>query len=260
MDHSAHFQFFGRLQNLLVRPHQAGGVAYAFNEHPAIKDAVEALGIPHTEVAVLVVNGASVSFAYRLQETDHVDVYPHGWPTGFSSVVALTPALLTERRFILDVHLGKLARRLRILGFDCLYQNDYEDEEIVEIASNEERIVLTRDRGLLKRKQVVWGCLLDGDRFPEQLCEVDARYDLIGRVQPLGRCPTCNGLLQSVEKEQIVDRLEPKTIRYYDSFRHCSDCDKIYWRGSQAEKLLQWVETFRGGQSELNPSKGSLKS
>jgi len=251
MDHSAHFQFFGRLQNLLVRPHQAAGVAYAFNEHPAIKDAVEALGIPHTEVAVLVVNGESVSFACPLQGADQIEVYPHGWPVSLSPPVALTPPLPTELRFILDVHLGKLARRLRMLGFDCLYRNDYADAEIVEIACNEDRIVLTRDRGLLKRKRVVWGCLLVGDRFPEQLREVDARYDLIRRVQPLGRCPTCNGLLKPVEKVQILDRLEPKTILYYDSFRICPDCDKVYWRGSQAEQLLHWIEGLQSGHSVM---------
>lgn len=245
MEHSAQFQFFGRLQRLLVRPYEAGCVSYAFNAQPAVKDAVEALGIPHTEVAILVVNGESVSFAYPLQDTDQVEVYPQAWPVNFSPTVALTPSLPSEPRFILDVHLGKLARRLRMLGFDCLYRNDYADEEIVEIACNEDRIVLTRDRGLLKRKRVIWGCLLDEDRFPGQLREMEERYELLAKVNPLGRCPACNGLLRPVEKSQIVDRLEPKTILYYNEFRLCVDCGQIYWQGSHAEKILQWVRDIQ---------------
>ncbi len=241
MDHSAHFQFFGRLQNLLVRPHQAGDVLYTFTEYPAVKDAIEALGIPHTEVAALAINGTSVSFAYPLQHTDRVEVYPHAWPLTLASLVSLTPPLPDPPRFILDVHLGKLARRLRMLGFDCLYRNDYEDAEIVEIACRDDRIVLTRDRGLLKRKRVVWGCLLDGDRFPEQLRELEARYGLLADISPLGRCPNCNGLLQPVAKGEILERLEPKTRLYYDAFRRCIDCAQIYWEGTHAEKILDWV-------------------
>jgi len=242
MDHTACFHFFGRLQGLLVRPHREGRVPYLFREQPAVKDAVEALGIPHTEVGLLVANGASVSFAYSLQRRDRIEVYPHGWPVDISPRVPLVPPLPTTRRFILDVHLGKLARRLRMLGFDCLYRNDYEDADIVEIACRDDRIVLTRDRGLLKRKQVAWGCLLDGDRYPEQLRELEERYGLLAEVDPLGRCPNCNGLLKSVEKAQILDRLEPKTVHYYDDFRLCTECDQIYWQGSHAEKILRWID------------------
>ncbi|MCK4535740.1 MAG: Mut7-C RNAse domain-containing protein, partial [Desulfuromonadales bacterium] len=146
--------------------------------------------------------------------------------------------------FILDVHLGKLARRLRLLGFDCLYRNDYADDDIVWIAHEEDRIILTRDRGLLKRKMVEQGCLLNSNWPDEQLAAANQRYGLIDRIKPLGRCPSCNGLLQPVEKEQVADRLQPKTLLYYETFRLCTDCGQIYWRGSHTERILRWIENF----------------
>lgn len=252
MEHSAQFQFYGRLQPLLVRPDEEGKVSCAFNQNPAVKDAVEALGIPHTEVDALAVNGACVSFDYHLQDTDQVAVYPHGWSQIPPDPVPLVPPPPEPPRFILDVHLGKLARRLRMLGFDCLYRNDYADAEIVEIACREQRIILTRDRGLLKRKKVVWGCLMDGDHYPEQLQELEVRYGLLAKLNPLGRCPICNGLLQAIEKEQIRDRLEPKTLLYYSEFRNCVDCGQIYWRGSHAEKVFEWIERLAREQPSKN--------
>jgi len=244
VDHSASFQFFGQLTELLVRPHEAGGVIYRFNEHPAVKDAIEALGIPHTEVDVIAVNGQSVAFSYQLQPNDRIDVYPFGWPVRYDPEIRLIPPVFDAPRFILDVHLGKLARRLRLLGFDCLYRNNYADDDIVRIALEDDRIILTRDRGLLKRKRVEQGCLLNSDWPDEQLDAANQRYGLIERINPLGRCPSCNGLLQPVEKEQVADRLQPKTLLYYKTFRLCTDCGQVYWRGSHTERILRWIENF----------------
>ena len=236
------FHFQGLLADLLVRPHQAGRIIYCCRELPAVKDAIEALGIPHTEIDVIMAGGKSVDFRYPLQPDDQVDVYPYGWRLPNTSATRLIPPITDEPRFILDVHLGKLARRLRLLGFDSLYRNDYADEEIVRIARREGRIILTRDRGLLKRKQVLSGCLLNSERPEDQLQILNRRYRLTGRINPLGRCSNCNGRLQPVDKAEVADRLQPKTRRYYQSFRRCEDCGQVYWHGSHTEKILKWVE------------------
>jgi uncharacterized protein with PIN domain len=217
---------------------------YRFNEHPAVKDAIEALGIPHTEVDVILACGQSVAFDYQLQPDDQIKVFPHGWPVRVDPVIRLLPEISEPPCFILDVHLGKLARRLRLLGFDCLYRNDYEDHELVRIACAENRIILTRDRGLLKRRAVRAGCLLNSGRLPVQLEVLKERYGLIKWGKPLGRCPVCNGVLHPVDKQQIADRLQPNTGLCHETFQLCPDCGQIYWRGSHTAKILPWIEAF----------------
>jgi uncharacterized protein with PIN domain len=140
-------------------------------------------------------------------------------------------------RFVLDGHLGKLASYLRLLGFDTLYRNDYDDDELADTSSNQRRILLTRDRGLLKRNRVWFGYCIRARSPGEQVVEVLKRFDLAERAHPFSRCACCNGLLTPVEKVDVFDRLEPKTKLYYDDFRICQDCDRIYWKGSHFERM-----------------------
>lgn len=245
MDKLASFQFFGCLQDLIARPHEDGRVLYHFVDQPAVKDAIEALGIPHTEVDIIIAAGRSVDFSWPLQSGARVAVYPFGWPVCIAPLIRLVPPVPDEPRFILDVHLGKLARRLRLLGFDCRYRNDYDDDQIVPIALAEERIILTRDRGLLKRKQVRSGCLVNSGRPEEQLRAVASRYALAGRMRPLSRCPTCNGVLQPAPKEQVADQLQAGTRLHHDDFRRCAGCGQVYWHGSHTQKIWQWIERLR---------------
>jgi uncharacterized protein len=144
-------------------------------------------------------------------------------------------------KFILDVHLGKLARWLRMLGFDTLYRNDYVDPEIVAIAVREERVILTRDLGIMKRRAVTRGYHIQSTKPEVQLQEVLSRYALLDQIRPFHRCIVCNGLLQNVPKEAVVAHLEPKTIRYYDEFFQCEACRKIYWRGSHFDRMESFI-------------------
>lgn len=144
-------------------------------------------------------------------------------------------------RFILDVHLGKLAHWLRLLGFDTLYRNDYDDPEIVAIAAAEERTILTRDVGIIKRRAVTRGYLIQSTDVKEQLREVLTYYHLHDQLQPFHRCPVCNGLLEAVAKATILERLEPKTIRYYDTFFQCTNCSKLYWQGTHYERMQAFI-------------------
>jgi hypothetical protein len=241
---TAVFRYFGNLQNLLKRKYCEGAIIYPFREHPGVKDAIEAMGAPHTEVNAILVNGSSVGFSYQLQNLDSIDVYPLFLSVPAKPLIRLSPPPPDPATFVLDVHLGKLARRLRLLGFDCLYQNDFTDAEIMQLSLEQGRIILTCDRGILKHRQVLYGSLVRSDQVDAQVREVLARYLLFDRIRPWLRCMSCNGLLERVEKAAIEHRLEPKTRLYYEDFHHCIDCDRLYWKGSHFEKINRWLETL----------------
>jgi len=145
-------------------------------------------------------------------------------------------------KFILDVHLGRLARWLRMLGFDTLYRNDYDDPEIVAIALRDARTILTRDLGIMKRRAVTRGYHVQSTKPQEQLEEVFVRYALRDQIKPFHRCIVCNGLLHAVAKERVVAQLEPKTICYYQEFFQCEACRKVYWRGSHFERMVTFID------------------
>jgi uncharacterized protein with PIN domain len=240
----AAFRCFGGLQNLLARRPREGAIEYRFRGHPGVKDAIEALGVPHTEVDAILVNGLSVGFDYQLQPGDAIAVYPVHAPVPAQPLRPLSPQPPDPAVFILDVHLGKLARRLRLLGFDCLYDNHYGDAEIVQLASARERIILTCDRGLLKHRQVRHGYLVRSDAVTVQVREVLARYQLAAQVQLWRRCMSCNGLLARVDKSAVAHRLEPKTRLYYDDFHRCTACGRLYWPGSHYAGIERWLNTI----------------
>jgi len=208
------------------------------NGGPSVKHVVESLGIPHTEIEVLLVNGTSVGFGHRLRDGDRVAVYPVFESLDAGPLVRLRPRPLREVRFVLDVHLGKLALLLRLLGFDAAFPGDVPDEELVRISVGEHRILLTRDTMLLKRGAVTHGCYVHGTDPEAQTAEVLDRLDLRRAVRPFTRCPSCGALLADVAKERIEDRLEPLTRRYYDEFRECTACARVYWKGSHWNALL----------------------
>ena len=151
---------------------------------------------------------------------------------------------MREPKFILDVHLGKLARYLRMLGFDTLYENDYSDPEIVRIAKSEKRNVLTRDVELLKIKAVKHGYPVSSKNPLEQLAEVILHFDLSSKLKPFSRCMACNGKIEKVAKETIIDKLLPKTKQYYEEFYQCLSCERVYWKGSHHLKMKKFIEDF----------------
>ncbi len=209
--------------------------------HRTIKDIIESTGVPHTEVDLILANGVSVGFEYRPADLDMISVYPVFESFDISPVVRLRRFPLRTLRFIADVHLGKLTRYLRLLGFDVVYDNSLDDEEIVSVAKRDGRIVLTADRGLLKRSQVTHGYCVRSDDADQQLVEVLRRFDCAAQTAPFSRCMKCNDLLEKVAKEEIVEQLEPKTRKYYEEFRRCSGCGKIYWKGTHFERLQSLI-------------------
>lgn len=237
------FRFYGEL-NELISPRKRGVLSwFALRSPTCVKDAIESLGVPHTEVALILVNGEAVGWGERLAPGDRVSVYPLFTSLDVSSLGRLRddpPA----GRFVLDGHLGRLAGLLRMLGLDALYRRDYADAEIAQISHDEGRIVLTRDRGLLKRAMVVHGYLVRSDAPHTQVREVLQRFGLDGALAPLTRCLRCNEVLRPVDKADVARRLLPRTKRYYEEFWACPRCGRVYWEGSHAAHMRRTVRAL----------------
>ena len=229
---TAWLRFYEELNDFLPPERRKREFPYHFDRRASIKDVIESLGVPHTEVDLILVNGHSVDFGHIVRDGDRVSVYPVFEGLEIGPVQRLRPAPLREPRFVCDANLGRLAGYLRLLGFDTLYRNDFADAEVAETSAREHRILLTRDRRLLRRRIITHGYFVRAEDPREQAREVVHRFDLSGRARPFTRCVRCNGLLEWVDKEKILDQLEPKTRKYYDHFKRCRACGRIYWQGS----------------------------
>ena len=241
----ATFEFQNGLEFFLTAQPTAQGVVCVFQGRQSVKHLVESLGVPHVEIKRIEVNQIQVGFEYLVRDGDSVQVYPY------------TPADFLDdqdqpKRFILDTHLGQLAAYLRMLGVDTEYRNDYEDAALADIASRAGCILLTRDRRLLMRSIIEDGYWLRSKVPREQLREVVTRYNLYSEVVPFSRCMHCNGSLEAVSKEQVLDRLEPLTKRYYFEFHRCPDCDQIYWKGSHYEQMRHFIDGFMLGEDSTH--------
>lgn len=234
---SACFRFYEELNEFLTPDKKKQEFEYCFRGNPSVKDAIEALGVPHVEVDLILVNGLSVSFSARLNNGDRVAVYPVFESLDIGLVTHLRPKPLRETKFILDVHLGRLAKYLRLCGFDTLFSSFYDDREIIDIALKEKRIILTRDKQLLKDKRVSHGYWIRSQDHNEQLEEVFRRFDLKNRLDLFSRCISCNTPLEEVRKEEIQHRLLADTSRYFSKFTRCPVCDRIFWEGSHYDNM-----------------------
>jgi uncharacterized protein with PIN domain len=243
-DNTAQFRFYEELNDFLPASKHKKTFIYTFTGNPSIKDAVEAIGVPHTEIDLILVNGRSVDFHYRLQKGDVVSVYPMFESLDISPVIRLRSLPLRRTAFVLDTQLGKLAKLLRSLGFDALYRNDYSDSDIIRISADEKRIILTRDKSLLKQKIVTHGYWMRSASPDEQVREVIKRLDISTQMRPFERCTVCNGLVESVDKEEIVHRIPPKTKAHYHEFTRCLDCGKIYWKGSHYQRMQNRITAW----------------
>jgi uncharacterized protein len=238
---TVYFRFYEELNDFLAKHNRGKQFQYQIKYRQTVKDAIESLGVPHTEVDLILVNGESVDFDFVLSAEDIISVYPVFETLDISEVTKLRFDPLRVTRFILDVHLGKLCRYLRMLGFDSYYRNDLGDAEIVSRSVAENRIILTRDKGILKTRQVTHGYWLRSQNPAIQLREVVNRFSLKNTIKPFCRCIQCNGLLVKVEKEKIENMLEEKTRACYNTFFQCADCGKIYWRGTHFAHMNRFL-------------------
>ncbi|MDP8922449.1 MAG: Mut7-C ubiquitin/RNAse domain-containing protein [Chloroflexota bacterium] len=244
-------RLYAGLNDFLPHRRQAT-LALSLDAHASVKHVIESLGVPHTEVDLILVDGEPVDFAHRVRDGDRVAAYPRFETLDVAGTSRVRPHPPSEPRFVLDAHLGKLATYLRMLGFDALYRNDSADAALAQISAAEGRILLTRDLGLLKRGIVTHGYLVRKSDPERQLAEVLGRFELFGAVEPFRRCIRCNTPLESVRKEDVLDRLQPKTRRYYDEFARCPACDRIFWKGSHYERMQDFVDRLLGA-SDRSP-------
>ena len=244
MNHAT-FTFDQDLRFFLSRQQkQQDVVRHAFDWRGSVKDMIESLGVPHTEIYLILVNNQPVQFDYIVEPDGQIEVYGLDYPKDRSNGVQLRPLYEGRPRFVLDTHLGRLAAYLRMLGYDTLYRNDYPDDELAEVSHHEQRILLTRDVGLLKRSLVVYGYYVRTIKPQQRLMEIADRYDLRDDIKPFKHCMKCNGLLHSVAKDQIADQLPPGTASYYQRFHQCMACGQVYWKGAHYQRMQQLLDTL----------------
>lgn len=250
-------RFYGELNDFLPLEQRQRPISYDLAAGATAKHAIEALGVPHTEVALILIDGEPARLSARLQPGQRISVYPAFRAIDLSSPGLATDPIPPEPRFVLDTHLGKLATYLRLLGFDTLYWTDCDDQTLARVASAEQRILLTRDRALLMRRLVERGFYVRDDDPDDQLLDVVRRFDLAAKIAPFRRCAHCNSLLEKISKADVLDRLQPRTRLYYDEFSICRTCDQVYWRGSHWEHLQSMIERLqRDSRRQFTPSSG----
>jgi uncharacterized protein len=216
---------------LFLRPgRRAGSVRVCCDGVSSLGHVVESLGVPLTEVGRLLANASPVPAGYRPRDGDLLEVRP-----------VQRPQDLPSARFVLDVHLGTLARRLRLLGLDAAYANDKDDDALIDQANTERRVLLTQDRGLLRRRKLWLGAYVRGARPDDQLADVLGRF--APPLTPWTRCPACNGLLSGAAKPDVQAQLLPGTRRTYQDFSRCASCGRVYWRGAHSRRLQAIVES-----------------
>lgn len=242
----ARFRFYAELNEFLPREKRGSEFTHCFRERASIKDMIESLGIPHSEVDLILVNGKSVDFSFLVQDRDRVSVYPVFESLNIRQVSRVRPEPLRETRFVLDVHLGRLARILRMLGFDVLYSPDFTPEEIVQISLSEKRIIISKSRGLLKRKEVTHGYCLNSSDPEEQAGLVLRRFDLFEDIEPFTRCMECNSALEEVTAGEASDLVPPDVLAKQDRFSYCPSCRRVYWKGSHYLRMKEKIQRMAG--------------
>lgn len=225
------FRFHGELNDFLPVPRRNTTFAHSVGATDTIKHVIESLGIPHTEFERVTVNAEPRLSSDRLMNNDHVDVFPFA-----------LPIILTAHRFVVDGHLGRLGAYLRMLGFDTWYDRFADDAQLAGVAQNEQRLLLTRDVGLLKRREVEKGYCVRNHKPHHQLHEISRRFALHDYFKPFERCMDCNGHLHRVQKDEVADLLPPHTRETKNEFSRCSECKKIFWRGSHHARMLGWIQ------------------
>jgi uncharacterized protein len=240
--HRARFRFYAELNDFLPAGKRQVAFEYEFTGMPSIKDAVEALGVPHPEVDLILVNGASVGWDHHLAAGDEVSVYPVFESLDITPLVRLRPAPLRLTRFVVDAHLGRLARWLRMLGFDTVYDAGFPRTQIIDIATRDHRMILSRDRRLLRDGRVTHAYWVRATEPHLQLEEVVRRLDLRAQFATFTRCMACNGELVDRSLTDVAEHVPPKVRERARAFHQCAICGKVYWDGTHVGRMRRLIE------------------
>lgn len=241
MPHQAVLRFYGELNDLLPSEVRCRTLRRWFDGPASVKDVIESCGVPHTEVDVVLVNGKPVDFGCLVSDGDRITVYPRFQLLEGNPEIRLQPPPLADPWFVLDVHLGRLASYLRLAGFDVAYGRDWPDEQLARISREQDRVLLTRDRELLKRSAVTRGYWIRNTISRRQFAEVVRRFDLAARMAPFTRCARCNAPLAAVAKDAVADRLPARVAAGRDTFWQCGGCARIYWDGTHVAQIKKFL-------------------
>ncbi len=236
------FRFYKELNEFLPKHRRKTEFEAEFKYKRSIKDMIEALGVPHTEVDVIIANGKSVDFKYILQDGARISVYPALGYLHMENITHLRKTPLCKTKFIADINLGDIVRYMRALGFDVYYDPSLSPSEIIEISKKENRIILTKSRKLLKFKEIAYGLFLRPGTTETQIKNIIDHLDIKDNIKPFSRCLRCNNMLKKVSKEKIADRIPPKTKAFCDEYSYCKSCDKIYWEGTHIIKMKDVID------------------
>jgi uncharacterized protein with PIN domain len=239
---TATFRFYAQLATFLAPERRGRAFDSRCAEAATTKHMIEALGVPHTEVEFLLVNGEPAGLDLILRDGDRVAVYPKFESIALGGLARVRELPPGPPRFIADAHLGGLARLLRMAGFDTLYDNNYRDGDIEIVAEQEQRIVLTRDRELLKRRGIQSGCYVHAIKAAQQFREIVSRLDLAPQMQPFTLCLSCNAPLRSIAKALVIDRLPPAVRATHEEFSTCDVCRGVFWKGSHWKRMCELLE------------------
>jgi len=237
----AWFRFYAELNDHLPFDRQYQTLEKTFYVPGAVKDMIESFGVPHTEVELILINGQSADFSSLVRDGDRVAAYPMFESLDITPELRVRPAPLRDPKFVLDVHLGRLAAYLRMLGFDAKYDHAASDPELARISATEQRILLTRDRGLLKRSAVTHGYWVRQTGGRRQAAEVVARFDLARGFRPFTRCMVCNTVLREATTEEVRPLLPVRAAATFDQFLRCPSCTRVFWKGSHYRRMQSWI-------------------
>jgi uncharacterized protein with PIN domain/molybdopterin converting factor small subunit len=239
---TATFRFYAELNDFLAPEKRGREFSSPCARAATAKHMIEALGVPHTEVDLVLINGESANFDQLLKDGARVAIFPRFRMLDVSPLLRITPFPSGNIRFIADAHLGGLAPLLRMAGFDTLYDNHFQDSQIEDIARLEKRIVLTRDRELLKRRSVIHGCYMREIKPAHQLLEIFARLSLARHATPFTLCLECNAPLRSTGKGEVLERLPPSVRERFDRFSTCDLCGRVFWEGSHWQRMRKLLD------------------
>jgi uncharacterized protein with PIN domain len=238
-------RFYGSLNDFLAPERRGVEFLRPWHGSTSVKDLIESLGPPHPEVDVVLVDGHAVDFSHRVEPGQRVSVYPAFSSLDVRPLTRVGPPPLPEPRFVLDVGLGRLAGLLRMLGFDTLWRNDFADEALARLSRGEQRILLTRDLGLLKRAEVVHGYYPRATDPSHQVVEVVRRFQLAAPMRPFTRCLSCNALLDEAPLHEVRERVPSRVQALHTRFQQCPECRRVFWAGTHHARMQALVDKLR---------------
>ncbi|HEX37823.1 MAG TPA: hypothetical protein ENG70_03060 [Candidatus Cloacimonetes bacterium] len=239
-----HLRFYEELNVFIPQEFRKKRFSHTLKVQTSVKDLVESFNVPHTQVDMILVNQKQVDFSHIIKDHDDISVFPYFHRFKIEAISKISHPKPEIIRFIADNHLGNLARDLRMLGLDTLHNERFIHHELVEQANSQERILLTKDRNILKRNDLNFGYYVYANQDADQLAEVVLQFDLADKLSPLSRCLRCNAILEKIDKDKVLDRLPQRVKHTHNSFTYCPHCDKVFWKGTHIDRMTEKLDTI----------------